>query len=84
VAGDGVNNDGFPPASAYWTNDMAGITVNALVIEGDLPPPAPYYREEVTRGLGAFLEIATSYEDYATAMRRKLLREIVLSYVSLR
>jgi Ca-activated chloride channel homolog len=82
IAGDGVNNDGFPPESAYRAADFAGITINALVITGDLPPPAPYYRDEVIRGPGAFVEIAEGYEDYARAMRRKLLREISPSYVS--
>ncbi|WP_424931641.1 DUF1194 domain-containing protein [Amaricoccus macauensis] len=83
IAGDGVNNDGFPPASAYRAMDMTGITVNALVIAGDLPPPVPYYREEVIFGPGAFVEVADGYEDYADAMRRKLLREIGASYVAL-
>ena len=76
ISSDGDNNDGFPPASAYAAHDLTGITINALVIEGaeeDLPR---YYREEVIRGDGAFVEIAGSYEDYGEAMRRKLLREI--------
>ncbi|MBX2854988.1 MAG: DUF1194 domain-containing protein [Rhodobacteraceae bacterium] len=81
VAGDGVNNDGFPPASAYRANDMTGITINGLVIEGETPPPAPYYLEQVIRGPGAFVEVADDYDDYARAMRRKLLRE--LSYGSM-
>ena len=41
--------------------------------EDDLPR---YYREQVIRGDGAFVEVAGSYEDYGEAMRRKLLREI--------
>jgi Ca-activated chloride channel homolog len=84
VAGDGVNNDGFPPESVYRVADTTGITVNAIVIAGDRPPPAPYYEDRVIHGPGAFLEIADGYEDYAHAIRRKLLREISPSYVSLR
>ena len=76
VASDGVNNDGFPPASAYRANDMSAITVNALVIEDGDPSTTTYYRENVIRGLGAFVERAASYADYADAMQRKLLREI--------
>lgn len=76
VSGDGVNNDGFPPASAYRAHDMTGVTVNALAIEGEDPPPAPYYAREVIRGPGAFVEVARGYDDYARAMKRKLLREI--------
>ncbi|MEM8570617.1 MAG: DUF1194 domain-containing protein [Pseudomonadota bacterium] len=84
VAGDGVNNDGFPPVSAYKAMDMEGITVNGLVIAGDTPSPVPYYQERVVYGPGSFLEVADGYEDYATAMRRKLLREIGAAYVQLR
>lgn len=76
VSGDGVHNEGFPPASAYRAFDFAGVTVNGLVIKGEVPDPEPYYRKNVLFGPGAFLEIATGYEDYANAMKRKLLREI--------
>ncbi|WP_111430393.1 DUF1194 domain-containing protein [Rhodobacteraceae bacterium DSL-40] len=84
VAGDGVNNHGFPPRSTYRANDMTGITVNGLVIEGEVPPPVPFYRAEVLHGPGAFLEVTASYEDYAEAMRRKLLRELAAQYVMAR
>lgn len=77
IAGDGVNNDGFPPASAYRAQDFSDMTVNGLVIKGADPDPVSYYRREVVRGTGAFVEIADSYGDYAIAMKRKLLREIM-------
>ena len=35
-----------------------------------------YYRREVVRGPGAFVEVAQGFEDYTRAMRRKLLREL--------
>lgn len=76
VAGDGVNNDGFGPDSAYRAFDFAGVTVNGLVIAGPDGSPIRYYRENVIHGPGAFLEVASGYEDYARAMKRKLLREI--------
>ena len=82
VSGDGVHNEGFPPASAYRAFDFGGVTVNGLVIKGEKPDPEPYYRKNVLFGTGAFLEIATSYEDYANAMKRKLLREIGGAMVS--
>jgi hypothetical protein len=85
VAGDGINNDGFSPASAYRAFDFDGITVNGLVISGEEDPPVRYYRTNVIRGPGAFVEVAASYDDYAEAMKRKLLREIFGSgYASLR
>lgn len=76
VSGDGVQNEGFSPALAYRAFDFARITVNGLVIKGADPDPEPYYREQVLHGPGAFLEIAAGYDDYARAIRRKLLREL--------
>ncbi len=85
VAGDGINNDGFTPASAYRAYDFEGITVNGLVIASADTMPIRYYRENVIRGPGAFIETAASYEDYANAMKRKLLCEIYGSgYATLR
>ncbi|MCX2723448.1 DUF1194 domain-containing protein [Roseibium salinum] len=76
VAGDGVNNDGFGPDSAYRAFDFEGVTVNGLAIAGADPALIDYYRNNVIKGPGAFLEIAASYKDYASAMKRKLVREI--------
>jgi len=76
VAGDGINNDGFGPASAYKAFDFDGVTVNGLVISGPDDPPIRYYRSNVIRGPGAFVETSATYDDFARAMKRKLLREI--------
>ena len=76
LSGDGVNNDGFGPASAYRAQDFSGVTVNGLVIKGADPDPEAYYRDRVIRGPGAFVELAVRYSDYGRAMKRKLLREI--------
>ncbi|MHA7773667.1 DUF1194 domain-containing protein [Roseibium sp. M-1] len=76
VAGDGINNDGFGPETAYRVHDFNEITVNGLVISGPSDIPEKYYRSHVIRGPGAFVEVAASYDDYAEAMKRKLLREI--------
>lgn len=80
MAGDGENNEGFPPASAYAEFPFAGVTVNGLVIngadyEGEMTL-IEFYRREVLRGPGAFLEVANGFEDYERAMRRKLEREL--------
>lgn len=77
VAGDGINNDGFPPASAYKAFDFEGVTVNGLVIADQDTTTIDYYREHVISGPGAFIEVAADYEDYARAMKRKLIREII-------
>lgn len=83
VSGDGVNNEGFGPMEAYRHFPVAGIQVNALVIAGADPDPVGYYRAEVLHGPGAFLEVAADFADYREAMRRKLLREINGSALSL-
>ncbi|MBU2359591.1 MAG: DUF1194 domain-containing protein, partial [Alphaproteobacteria bacterium] len=62
-----------------------GVTVNGLTI-GTAPQPggttgdsdalAAYFRAFVIRGPSAFVESAAGFEDYATAMERKLMREL--------
>jgi hypothetical protein len=76
VSGDGRQNDGTAPSVIYSELDFSDITVNGLVILGEKPDPAIYYREHVIHGPGAFVEKAADYADYAIAMKRKLLREI--------
>ena len=80
MAGDGVNNDGFGPAEAYAAFPFDGVTVNGLVVnaadfEGEINL-IPFFEQEVIRGPGAFIEIASGFEDYAAAMERKLIREL--------
>ena len=80
MAGDGRNNEGFPPASAYAEFPFDGVTVNGLVIDAaefeTQTRLIPFYRNEVIRGPGAFLVVADGFEDYERAMRRKLEREL--------
>lgn len=76
VAGDGVTNDGFPPASAYKAFPFDGIVVNGLAIQGGEHDVAAYYREAMIRGPGAFVIEAAGFGDYERAMREKLLREL--------
>ena len=85
ISGDGKNNEGFGPDQAYRAFAFEGITVNGLAINGadyeaetDL---IPYYRNEVLRGPGAFLEIAQGFEDFERAMQRKLEREVAPGFV---
>lgn len=76
VSGDGVNNEGFEPGAAYANFDFSNVQVNGLVITGAKPDPVTYYQREVRFGAGAFVEIANGFDDYETAMKRKLVREI--------
>lgn len=78
LAGDGVSNDG--PDSAQ----LPGITVNALAVGGNLPLDhdgaidglGDWYARTILQGPGAFVLQADGYEDFARAMRLKLLREL--------
>ena len=84
VSGDGPNNEGIKPGEVYALYDYSRITVNGLVIKDDYQSPETYYRDpetyyrkNVLHGAGAFIELADGFEDFAIAMKRKLLREIV-------
>ena len=76
VSGDGVNNEGFSPRIAYRHFPLADVTVNGLAIQGGEDDIAAYYREELIKGPGAFVEEADGFEDFERAMRRKLEREL--------
>lgn len=87
VAGDGQNNEGFTPAQAYAEFPFDGVTVNGLVINGaDFEAETgliAFYKGQVIRGPGAFVEIAQGFEDYERAMRRKLERELTPPVIGL-
>jgi hypothetical protein len=76
IAGDGRNNEGADPHRIYARRDFGRITVNGLAIGGHESGILSYYATEVIRGPGAFAEFAASQQDFAAALRRKLLREI--------
>lgn len=80
MAGDGENNEGFGPAQAYANFPFDQVVVNGLVVNaGEFEAETgliDFYRRDVLRGAGAFLEIANGFDDYERAMRRKLEREM--------
>ena len=53
-----------------------GVVINGLAIENEVGDLADYYRRNVQCGPESFVMAAKNYEDFAEAMRRKLLREI--------
>lgn len=53
-----------------------GVTINALAISDDDEDLATYYDREVVRDTGGFTMEVKDQADYATAIRRKLLREL--------
>lgn len=80
IAGDGENNEGFPPKTAYAAFPFSEVTVNGLVVNtkgrGAEVSLLQYYQTEVLHGSGAFLQVAQGFDDYEHAMRRKLEREL--------
>ena len=76
VSGDGRSNEGGSPAYARAVANRAGITINGLAILNEEPELARYYVAGVVGGPGAFLLSADDFDDFATAMRRKLYFEI--------
>lgn len=76
VSGDGRNNTGMTPAAAYAARDFGDLVINGLSIgehESDLEQ---YYRDELIRGPGAFVEVARKQADFPAAIKRKLIREL--------
>ncbi len=54
----------------------SGITINGLAITDEEADIEEYYLENVAVGVGAFVILADSFDDFGTAMKTKLLREI--------
>jgi len=52
------------------------VTLNGLAILNEDKQLDAYYRAWLAVGDGSFVEVAQDYDDFADAMRRKLLREI--------
>lgn len=75
ISGDGRNNDGPPPQSAYDAR-YDGVTVNGLAIGGIETDILPYYQQELIHGPGAFVIDAPGRDDFPAAFRTKLLREL--------
>ncbi len=84
VSGDGINNSGPPPELIRDQLVAEGVVINGLPIVNDrpnfgrAPQPdlEPYYREYVIGGEGAFLIVTEDFENFGTAIHRKLLTEI--------
>jgi hypothetical protein len=86
ISSDGTSNIGPRPRDVRAQGVLAGVTVNALVV-GISPPRegrrsdsvaelSAYFRAEVIQGAEAFVQVAVGYQDYRTAMEKKLLREL--------
>jgi Protein of unknown function (DUF1194) len=79
VSGDGVNNSGALSSSAGRNLAVErGVVINGLPITGDGSDAGLYehYDTEVKGGQGAFIIEAKGFEDFARAIRQKLVLEI--------
>jgi Protein of unknown function (DUF1194) len=76
VSGDGPTNAGGAPDPVRDAAAWAGITINGLAILNESPTLDLYYADHVVGGPGAFIMTARDYEDFARAIRLKLLKEI--------
>jgi hypothetical protein len=85
ISGDGANNWGGLVTEARDRAVLAGVSINGLPIVNDRPGPSGrpqtsnldlYYENCVIGGPGAFIVIANSFEEFAEAVRRKLIIEI--------
>ncbi len=83
VSGDGTSSTGSP-APQRDAAVQRGIVINGLVIiqfdydlgELDREDLRQHYLNQVIGGPGAFLIIVSAFEDFAEAIRKKLVREI--------
>ena len=79
VSGDGANNVGPPVTGARDAALARGITINGLPImasAGTMPDLDLYYQDCVVGGEGSFVIVATTGEELARTIRRKLIMEI--------
>jgi hypothetical protein len=76
VSGDGANNRGRFAEDARDEAVAAGVVINGLPILTLEPELDVYYRDSVIGGPGAFVIAVRSYEEFARAIRSKLVTEI--------
>jgi hypothetical protein len=76
ISGDGFNNRGRPAARARDNAVRVGIVINGLPILALEPDLERYFADHVIGGPGAFVIAAESYETFADAIIRKLIREM--------
>jgi hypothetical protein len=76
ISGDGANNRGRPAEDARDEAVAAGAAINGLPILTLEPDLDGYYRRSVIGGAGAFVIAVNGYEEFADALRSKLILEI--------
>lgn len=77
VSGDGPDNSGLDIEAARQAANANHIVINGLPIAAEESSVTKYYKERVIIGLDSFIEPARNFEDFARAIKAKLLRELV-------
>jgi hypothetical protein len=76
LSGDGKDNSGFDLEVARQNAKARKIIINGLAIQEDETALAQYFHDNMIIGPDSFVETADGYEDFARAIRAKLLREL--------
>ena len=76
ITSDEHSNQGPHPRGERDDLVARGITINGLAILDDSFDLEAYFQDAVTGGPDSFIMTVESYADFATAIRRKLVREI--------
>jgi Protein of unknown function (DUF1194) len=76
VSGDGKDNSGLDLDAIRNFAKLSGVTVNGLAIEAEQAGLFDYYSTNVMIGADSFVVRAVDFEDFARAMREKLLKEL--------
>lgn|SRR5690349_8948797 len=80
ISGNGTNNDGFPVQPSRLNAVAKGYTINAIAIPNkEEAQLASYFAANVIGGPRAFVIDSTGPDDYAIALRRKLVTEISMN-----
>jgi hypothetical protein len=77
ISGDGMANFGVAPAEARDQLIARGMTINGLAILSEEPWLEDYYRQNVIGGPASFVLVAKNFDNFAEAMQRKLVQEVV-------
>ena len=82
VVGDGRSNQGIAPEIVRDRLVDLGVTINGLCVLHEEPDLVEYYRDSVIGGPGAFAVWCENFQEFAVAMRQKLVREIATGAVA--
>jgi hypothetical protein len=81
ISGDGRESESWREGETMLPQareiaEILGVTVNGLAIQISIPDLTDYYRDNVLVGVGSFVLPADDFQDYARAIKKKLLREL--------